>query len=51
MQVAEARTQTASLLDRVVAAFTEETAIQQQGEVVSKASLFDAGGLAPLPRL
>ena len=40
-----------SFVQAVVGAFSEEPAVQRTGEVVSKASLWDAGGLPPLPLL
>lgn len=51
MQVASARRQRPSFLDQVVKAFNEEPAVQITGEVRSKASIWDEGGLAPLPLL
>lgn len=51
MQVADARRQKPSLLDKVVKAFNEKPAVQITGEVRSKASIWDEGGLAPLPVL
>lgn len=51
MQVADARLQKPSLLDRVIKAFNEEPAVQIVGEVCSRASIWDEGGLAPLPAL
>jgi len=51
VQVADARRQKPSLLDQVVKAFNEEPAVQITGEVRSKASIWDEGGIAPLPVL
>lgn len=51
MQVADARLQKPSLLDRVIKAFNEEPAVYHMGEVISEASIWDEGGLAPLPVL
>jgi len=51
VQVADARRQKPSLLDHVVKAFNEEPAVQITGEVRSKASIWDEGGIAPLPVL
>ena len=51
LQVADARRQKPSLLDRVIKAFNEEPAVQITGEVRSRASIWDEGGLAPLPTL
>ena len=51
MQVADARRQKSSMLDRVIKAFNEEPAVQITGEVRSRASIWDEGGLAPLPKL
>lgn len=48
MQVASARRHKPSLLDQVVKAFNEEPAVQITGEVRSKASIWDEGGIAPL---
>ena len=39
------------MLDRVIKAFNEEPAVQITGEVRSRASIWDEGGLAPLPTL
>ena len=51
VQVADARRQKPSMLERVIKAFNEELAVQITGEVRSKASIWDEGGLAPLPTL
>ena len=51
VQVADARRQKPSLLNCVIKAFNEEPAVQVTGEVRSKASIWDEGGLAPLPTL
>ncbi len=51
VQVADARRQKPSMLNRVIKVFNEEPAVQITGEVRSKASIWDEGGLAPLPTL
>ena len=51
MQVTQARRHMPSFLHTVIAAFSEEPAVQRTGEVVSKAARWDDGGLAPLPLL
>ena len=51
VQVADARRQKPSMLERVIKAFNEEPAVQITGEVRSRASIWDEGGLAPLPTL
>ena len=50
-QVANARRHKPSFLDQAVRAFNEEPAVQITGEVRSKASIWDEGGIAPLPLL
>lgn len=50
-QVGAARRAVPSFMHRVIAAFNEEPAVQRTGEVGSKASVWDEGGLAPLPLL